>query len=215
MNSELAARYNEPHRKYHNIKHIAYMFKTFKEHFDPRAAEEILLYEDGEYGPNTITGVGQYAGAIAVAIKYHDVVYEPEKGDQYNVSESVKLMWEEYPPTRKYLFHPEKVAKAIMNTTHHTISEQDEQDPIYCAIAGTLFDLDLWHLSDAEKLQETNKLIQQEYNATDEQWAIGRSQWLRKFLERDTIYNTSIGAERETIARRLLEDDLKELESRL
>ncbi len=156
---ELLSRYSEPARAYHNLEHIVAMLDE--------------LEPMNEADP-----------AIAMAIWFHDAVYDPKAKDNEGQSaELAKKMIEDIGlPTMfgKY------VGSLIMATKHTLV-------PIGRA-AQVLVDLDLMVLRKSEREFEAYEAgIRKEYDWVPEaDFNVGRSKILQSFLDRPSIYSTEL-----------------------
>jgi predicted metal-dependent HD superfamily phosphohydrolase len=195
----VVAAYTEPHRVYHNIDHLQYMIHNLR-----------TLYSDL---PKDVFD------ATLWAIMYHDIVYNIPSKKQTNEELSSDLFIAEHGDHSLVV----EIAQAIRCTEGHQldfeysikneIAEKMGRPTPAWTIVSTLIDLDLWALSDEELYLENNDKIKLENNASDEQWVVGRSNWLEAFLQRDKIYYTTLGKTREAEARRILQADLDNLNS--
>ncbi len=192
-NPKVFAAYTEPHRKYHDINHIHYMLNVLDE-----IKDQIFIFKglrDKWNHPDFL--------AVYWAILYHDIVYNvPDPLKQNEIASAA--MWVQDSGNWEYSY---VVEQAILSTRTHILPENSN------IVSKVLVDIDLWALSDEQVYLKNNELIKLENNANDEQWRIGRGNWLKTFLERDRIYYTEPGMNREAEARRILEQDLKNLQN--
>ena len=178
--------YSESHRKYHDLYHIKYMVSVLQAQYS--------------HLPTTITDY------ILWAVMYHDIVYNIPSESGLNEDLSAELFMTYHGDHSR----AELIAAAIRHTKTH-ILPHDLPRGFGRQIAEHLIDLDLWALSDEDEYLQNNAKIKAENNATDEEWIVGRGNWLRGFLERDQIYYTDLGRTRENDARCILEADLASL----
>lgn len=200
---ELTKAYQEPHRFYHTLEHINYMLCLCRK----------LGWE--------------LTKDLCYAIWFHDAIYIP--GDQYNEMKSTLLL-------DHFLFGKpdhhtklltdddrlfEEVKHAILSTKDHIPRNE---------LATKLIDLDLAILAEDSTLSAESfpdfmttyhqmgewpymtylKQVRREFHAaTDEQWADGRSKWIRSMLRKEIF---CIIKDKEVPARYNLEGELKTYE---
>ncbi len=193
MNIEsILTHYDEPHRHYHNRKHIEYMFNT--------AEKEGVKIKEGD--------------PLWYAIVYHDIVYKPTRKDNEEKSANIykdyfwKLFKKESGKIQFGAFITPNFTleslpqRLIMLTKTHRIDNTmwfDDQ----LQIAENLIDLDLAILGDTwEVYQEYVYNVRKEYShLTDEEWKEGRGKWLSDMMDRKSIYYTDWGKKREDQAK--------------
>lgn len=168
---DIAARYNETQRAYHSLRHIEHLFIEFDE-------------------------IGHYLHEphiIALALYYHDVIYDPTRSD--NELKSAVYAVE---ALKHYLTdeHCHYIYALIMMTAIHQLDEladhQKRSDPAY------LLDMDLSILgvpwTDYECYAQA---IRQEYaHVSMVDYRIGRITVLEKLLAHPPIYITDYYHER-------------------
>lgn len=113
---DIAARYSETHRTYHSLRHIEYLFAAFDE-------IDHYLHE-----PNL----------IALALYYHDVIYDPMRAD--NELKSAEYAIDRLQP---YLTDAQcsYIYALIMMTATHQLDKLTDQQK--CSDAAYLLDMDL------------------------------------------------------------------------
>ena len=156
----LMTRYAEAQRAYHNLCHIQDCLREFD------SARSLATDPD----------------AAEMAIWFHDAVYDPKARDNEELSAQLA----------EYLFEaadlPEtfsqKVTRLILATKHD--APPDDKD------AALLIDVDLSVLGQPrETFAEYEAAIRQEYAWADSaEFATGRSNLLKSFLKRPSIYQT-------------------------
>ncbi len=176
---DLLARYGEPHRAYHNLAHIVAML------------DELELVRESD-------------PAIALAIWFHDAVYDPKAKD--NEERSATLAKDSI--ERIGLPDPlgEQVSDLIMATRHAVV-------PVDRA-AQLLVDLDLAILGQPEKEFDAYEAgIRREYDwVSQPDFCTGRSKILRSFLDRPSIYATELFRDMyEDVARKNVEQSIEQL----
>lgn len=182
---ELICAYRQPHRHYHTLDHIAALLVLLESHADASNDRD----------------------ALAAAILFHDVVYEPRRQDNEVASASLAA---------KHLtslgFPDElvaKVARCILATRHAR-----EAASIDDADLALLLDLDLSILAAPRNAYRTYALsVRREYaHVPDELYRPGRRRVLEEFLGRTRIYRTGpLRSLWEASARANLEAEIAEL----
>jgi len=177
----LQIRYSEPHRAYHNLKHIKSMLDNF----------------------DSVRQTAEAPDALEWAIWCHDVVYDPQRKDNEELSaiESNRL-------TRASGLSQDfadLAASLIMATAAHEPKTRDE---------ALIVDLDLAILGAPEPdFDAYEGQIRSEYSWVPEQdYRVGRSKVLQTFLDRDQIYTTQPFHHLEQAARSNLKRSLAALE---
>ncbi|QXV74068.1 putative metal-dependent phosphohydrolase protein [Rhizobium phage RHEph12] len=171
--AELRELYSEPHRFYHNTKHI----------------EDMLANADkSEYPPNH---------PIYIAIAYHDAVYYPQSKRNEELSRwlftaHADAYGFEMPNNRKM-----DVRRAIMATKNHTHEDWDSELPWI----KEMLDFDLWGLGNSyEEFEHNTVCIYAEFkrHVTMRQFCHGRINFFNKLIERPLF---RVHADREKQAR--------------
>jgi predicted metal-dependent HD superfamily phosphohydrolase len=160
---EVIRAYREPARHYHTLAHIAALLREFEAH----SAE----VRDGD--------------AIALAIIFHDVVYDPRRQD--NEQQSAIVARERLTALGFATSLVQKVVAYIEATQH---GREDFEDPDL----ALLLDLDLSTLACApEAYRLYAAAIRREYgHVPDALYRVGRRQILQGFLARERIYRTPL-----------------------
>jgi predicted metal-dependent HD superfamily phosphohydrolase len=180
--AEIIARYDEAHRAYHTLTHIS----------------NCLGWLDATLA------LAERPDELALALVYHDVVYDPWRSD--NEQLSAQLFREharvaELPgPAR------ERICTLIVGTATHAATSGD---------GALLNDIDLAVLgAEPAEYEVFEANVQREYAAVARPlFLAGRQRVLRSFLERPAIYATAFFAERlEARARRNLSAALVQLQ---
>jgi predicted metal-dependent HD superfamily phosphohydrolase len=158
---DLVARYAEPQRHYHNLEHVAEVLKV--------AAK--------------LADAGGNADGIALAVWYHDAVYDPRAKD--NEERSAALAVAVLAPLGVPKELLERVADLIRATAHTTAVPADAESAI-------LLDADLAILgAEVGRYRRYADAIRGEYAWVDDAaYREGRAKVLETFLARDRIYRT-------------------------
>ena len=174
--------HREPGRHYHNLRHV----------------EECLMELDAES-----TG-GLDRDEIALALWFHDAVYDPKVSD--NEAASARLASESLTALELPGATIERVRRLILATDHRRMPETDAEKRIA--------DIDLSILGSSEvHYNRYASAIRGEYRHVPEvTYRIGRRKVLRNFLDRPSIYHThDFRARFENTARRNLRAELERL----
>jgi predicted metal-dependent HD superfamily phosphohydrolase len=166
----LAAAYGEPHRRYHTLVHIVEMLDCLD--------QSRHLAAD--------------ADAVALAVWFHDAVYDSTVAHGANEAASADLLSVLCPVDTAAPAHA-----MILHSVHHGPSG-DPDTRLFC-------DLDLYRLAGPlETFLRHGDDVRAEYGwVSDEAWASGRAAFMGGMLRRPVIYQTDYWRERlESDARR-------------
>jgi predicted metal-dependent HD superfamily phosphohydrolase len=158
--AELIDAYSAPSRHYHNLAHIRDCLdqsdSVFNQLEDPRA--------------------------LAAAIWFHDVIYDPTRPD--NEARSADLADQHLRAMQQPEEFIAKVHDLILDTRH--TAPPTTQDGAY------MVDIDLSILGrDPETFDAYDRAIRQEYiHVPEEAYRTGRAKVLRSFLSREFLYHT-------------------------
>ena len=185
---DIAMRYNEPQRAYHSLQHIQQLFGQFEQ-------IKHLFHE-----PHI----------IALAIYYHDVIYEPTRSD--NELKSAEYVVESL---TGYLSAEQcqHIYALIMMTASHQIdnwSNETKEREKY-SDAAYLLDMDLSILGSSWSVYEHYAhAVRQEYaHVLDGDYRVGRMAVLKELLAHPTLYLTDYYYERlEKQARKNIEHEI-------
>ena len=162
---DIATHYNEPQRAYHSLQHIQQLFEQFER-------IEQYLYE-----PHI----------MALALYYHDVIYEPTRSD--NELKSAEYAIE---ALKDYLSAEQcqHIYALIMMTANHQINKLADENKI--SDAAYLLDMDLSILGAPwSEYQQYAQAVRQEYaHVTKVNYRVGRITVLQKLLTHTTLYLT-------------------------
>lgn len=159
---DLLARYREPQRHYHTLQHLEECFA----------------------GYDLLRGSMQRPGEVALALWFHDAVYDPQRGD--NEAPSADLAADTLCRAGAGEAPIARVRALILATQGHAAGADDPD----CAI---LLDIDLGILGAAPaRFAEYERQIRAEYaHVPDEAYRVGRTRVLNGFARRDRIYATA------------------------
>jgi predicted metal-dependent HD superfamily phosphohydrolase len=157
----LAAAYGEPHRAYHNAAHVTEVLRWFE-----LVADEI--------GWND-------AGAVYLAVVFHDAVYEPTRSD--NEARSAQL-------ARELAHAPERTAELILLTARHGSIEPGSVD----SDAAHFLDCDTAILgAPPAEFEAYDAAIAAEYrHIPADVFRAGRRAFINKVLARPYIFLTEL-----------------------
>jgi predicted metal-dependent HD superfamily phosphohydrolase len=162
---DIANCYNEPQRAYHTLDHLQQLFGQFEQIYHQ-------LHE-----PHF----------IALALYYHDVIYDPRRSD--NELESAEYAVE---ALKGYLSAEQcqHIYVLIMMTATHELHECLDKDTV--SDAAYLLDMDLSILGAPwSEYHQYAQAVRQEYaHVTKENYHLGRIAVLEKLLRHPTLYLT-------------------------
>jgi predicted metal-dependent HD superfamily phosphohydrolase len=158
---ELQAAYAQPQRFYHNQQHL----------------QECLTRL------NEVKHLARYPEHIAIALYFHDAIYDPQAHD--NEAQSAAWVAHVLKSSGASMALIERIKQWIMATQHHVIHEDDNDGKL-------LLDIDLSILGqEPARFKQYEQQIKQEYAwVADEAFKQGRCQVLESFLQRKWIYQT-------------------------
>lgn len=182
MLPEITKRYSEPHRRYHTIEHPARMLAN-------AARFKIKLTDEQIW-----------------AIWLHDLVYEPgaKDNEERSAEEGTRLMLE----FGLYLGDETKldnVERIILDTKDHVARHPQSE---------VVIDLDLFVFAeDWEYYIESSERVAKEFNTFvgSEEWAEGRTAFLRGMLERKPFFLTKYCNHWDCAARNNIEEEIQQL----
>jgi predicted metal-dependent HD superfamily phosphohydrolase len=159
----LCAAYSEPHRRYHTLSHLVWLFDCLERH-----AEEI----------------GDPA-RVAFACWYHDIVYDPRRSD--NEAKSAERAIKELDALRAASDLRSHVMQLIIATKDHTAGGRDYDDDIFLdadfAILG----------SPESEYRDYVRNVRAEYAHVDDAgWKAGRGAFLKKIAAAPRIFRTGV-----------------------
>lgn len=157
---ELVRRYQEPHRAYHTLQHLRECF-------------ELL---------DATRDAADHPHEVELALWFHDAVYDTHRSD--NEEQSADLAERSMLAGSVDPSIVQRVKSLIMVTKHDRPCRSRDE--------AVLTDIDLAILgSDPERFAEYERQIRVEYSwVPDQQFRDGRTAILRRFLQRDSIFNT-------------------------
>ena len=179
----LVARYQEPHRHYHDLEHLAEVLKVV----------------------GKLADMATDLDAILLAAWYHDAVYDPRAKD--NEEQSAELMRTAFAGFAVPAKMIDRAASMIRATAHAEHERGDGDTAILLdadlAILG----------AEEKRYLRYSEAIRQEYDWVDaEAYRSGRTKVLEAFLKRERIYRTEwMFAVGEEAARRNLVGELERL----
>jgi len=188
VDAELRGRaaYAEPHRHYHDERHLDECLQQLDREHDLSEHELRLL---------------------RWAVLWHDAVYEPTRGD--NEERSAKLAFAELTACGIDDGEAAEVARLILLTKDHRAEPSDR-------LGALIVSVDLAILgSDPERYRSYAADVRKEYaHVPDEAWGAGRAAVLKRLLAADPLYpDPALRAELEGQARRNMEDELRALDA--
>ena len=183
LTANLAARYAEPHRRYHTLAHVQALLR----HLDTHRA------------------LARQPAHIEAAIWYHDVVYDTRRDDNEICSADIARF--ELMSIGWLGIDVERVAGMVEATRHHRVVDGDSDTLLFLDLDLSVLG------AGASEYDAYRDAIRAEFSwvpGTD--YRAGRTQVLRAFLERDAIYRTpELAARWEAPARSNLQRELAAL----
>jgi len=181
---DLCASYSEPHRRYHTLAHLTSLFACLEHH-----AEEI-----GD------------PPRIAFATWYHDIVYDPRRGD--NEAKSAERALKELADLGADGALRSHVMQLILATKDHTKGGRDYDDDIFLDA-----DFAILGAPEAEYRQYVRDVRAEYAHVDDARWKAGRGAFLSKLAAGPRIFRTGVfEGEYAAQARTNIAWELKELE---
>ncbi len=156
--------YGEPHRAYHNLRHIEACFRVF---------EQLRRSEDFRESEK----------AVDLAIFFHDIVYVP--GDKRNEEISAGLLQIVRNIGTCSQSDVQHASVAILATkSHETVADN--------IVSQIMIDVDLSVLggTGGEYALFVSRVRQEYAQVSNEAWRLGRATFLTKMLERKVIFQT-------------------------
>jgi len=160
---QLRARYNEPHRHYHNEHHLIECFESYE-----------VLFETEFASP----------GEVALAIFYHDAIYEiPGTDNEYRSAELARKELSQLGITTHSITAISSMIDASMHRSGHAPKTGDER---------YFLDIDMSILgAQHHRFDEYERQIRAEYSIyPDDQFNAGRAKVLKTFLDMESIFYT-------------------------
>jgi predicted metal-dependent HD superfamily phosphohydrolase len=163
---DIVHRYSEQHRHYHNLAHIAYLFKWCDKYIDQV----------------------KHPAVVGFAILYHDIVYDTYRQDNEELSAAIAEAHLTQLNINNKLLN--NIKHFIIASKDHVIYDDA---PLKEDLAIFL-DLDLVILaSDEEYYKRYSEKIRQEYaKYRDDLYKTGRKLALQKISETPTIYSSKV-----------------------
>lgn len=185
LHERLAERYAEPHRRYHDLRHLHEVLQTVDE----------------------LAAVADDIDAVRWAAWFHDAIYDVHRGD--NEERSADLAVREltdigYDPKRV-----DEVARLVRLTATHHPGDGDNNGAVLCDADLRILATDPWR--HAEYVHD----VREEYaHVPEPDFRKARAAVLRDLLSADRLYRTELAHGRwEERARANLAAELRQLES--
>ena len=185
LHARLAERYAEPHRRYHDLRHLHEVLQTVNELAD--AADDLE--------------------AVRWAAWFHDAVYDVHRAD--NEERSADLAVRELTDLGYDSARVDEVARLVRLTATHHPADGDANGAVLCDADLRILATDPWR--HAEYVHD----VREEYaHVSEDDFRKGRAAVLRDLLSADRLYHTDLAHGRwEDRARANLTAELRELES--
>ncbi len=175
------ARYSEPHRRYHNLKHV-----------------DIMIYLQQVHAHHITDN-----DTVSFAIFFHDIVYDVKQSDNEELSALAARAF-----LQRTNFPAERIAQvmAFIRATKTHLNTSNNTDLDYFLD----FDLSILGTDDREYFTYAEQIRYEYRMYSDTQYKTGRKKVLAHFLALPAIYKTAIfREEREAIARENLDTELR------
>lgn len=178
--------YSEPHRSYHNLKHLQECLEVFDE----------------------VKSLAVKPALLEAALWFHDVIYDPQTTSE-NEEMSADLARDALETGAVEQAVVEHIRSLILVTKHH-VPDNRPDAALICDIDLSILG------REEERFQEYEEAIAQEYAWVPEvDYVKGRRRVLEKLLQRDRLYFTDFFAQRyEARARSNLRWSLERLQAR-
>lgn len=182
---ELLRRYAEPHRRYHDTRHLA----------------EVMDVVD------SLAELADDVEAVRLAAWFHDAVYDPQRSD--NEERSAALAEQVLPRLGMPETQTREVARLVRLTAEHDPVPGDRNGELLCDADLAVL------ASPEQRYREYAAGVRAEYDALDDTaFARGRAAVLRRLLERTALFRTEPGRARwESAARLNVSRELAELDA--
>ncbi|MFZ0324320.1 MAG: metal-dependent phosphohydrolase [Actinomycetes bacterium] len=169
--ARLRARYREPHRHYHDLRHVESVLAMVDELADSQA-----LSDDDRC-------------VVRLAAWFHDAVYDPRASD--NEHRSAELARQTLSGVGAATEAADEVARLVIVTTEHVVEAGDVRAAVLC-------DADLSILgSAADRYADYVRGVRAEYAFVDDAgFRKGRAAVLRRLLAREHVFATSDARQR-------------------
>ncbi len=181
---DIAKCYSEPTRVYHTLEHLQQLFTQFEQIKDRL----------------------QQPSIIALALFYHDVIYDPTRSDNELKSAEYALEL-----LSKYLSseQSERIYNLIMMTADHQLNDVDSDDK-EASDTAYLLDMDLSILGAPwPDYEQYAKAVRQEYShVTVADYRAGRTKVLQGLLAHPKLYLTNYYQRLESQARQNIEREI-------
>jgi predicted metal-dependent HD superfamily phosphohydrolase len=194
----LEAAYNEPHRAYHSLEHIAETLALLDEYVQHTPAEAYLSELEAQ--------------EVVVALFYHDAVYDPKAPD--NEEQSAELCRSHLEAVEVAAEERERIARLVLATKH--LGRVDAERPGTAHAEAVIRDIDLSILGKPrDRYRRYIAGVRKEYrHLSDRAFREGRLRVVAHFLSLPRLYRTSYFFERfEAPARGNLADELAAIET--
>jgi len=185
LRARLAVRYAEPHRRYHDLRHLHEVLQTVDELAD--AADDVE--------------------AVRWAAWFHDAVYDVHRSD--NEERSADLAVHELTRLGCDPVRVEEVSRLVRLTATHRPLSGDGNGAVLCDADLRILATDPWRHA------EYVHAVREEYaHVPEDDFRRGRAAVLRALLSADRLYRTEVAYTRwEERARANLVAELRRLES--
>lgn len=157
---KLLLKYQEPHRKYHNLTHLKECFEEFEK----------------------IKASLRNPSAVKLAIWYHDAIYNPEKQD--NEKKSSQFFLKDAKILRLSEILKKEVSRLILKTKHQLPPTKTDEKLLLD------IDLSILGKPEKRFKEYENQIREEYYFLEKREFNQKRSSFLKSLLKRKNIYST-------------------------
>lgn len=192
----LKSQYLSSNRHYHDIRHIFLTLELYD-----------IIKDDIDSIEDRI--------AMQYALIYHDCIYSPKRGEDFNIDSSIKMALDatENLKMSNYgdYYFGSRVKDFIMATHHYKLFANIDERNNLSIEQKYISDIDLYSLSaDSHLFNKNNINIRKEFShLSDDEFNTGQLQFFNKVLSLDNIYLTKFFGKFETTARKNIENYIK------
>lgn len=177
VRDDLVARWSESHRGYHDLRHLDEVLTALEQ------LRESTLDTDAEWA--TVVFAAWFHDAVYDIVTAHDVDAGDTQGAVSNEERSAEL-------ARKALSASAIDRTVVADTVSLVLASQEHNVIDTRGPHAAFHDADLWILSaPQDRFDDYCRAVRREYAAApDDAYAHGRSEILRPFLTRESVYRT-------------------------
>ncbi|MGH8967323.1 MAG: HD domain-containing protein, partial [Actinomycetes bacterium] len=161
LRARLTERYREPHRRYHDVRHLQEVLAS---------VDELAEYADDQE-------------EVRWAAWFHDAVYDVRRDD--NEEQSARLAVSELTGLGRTAAFVDEVARLVRLTLDHRPADDDTPGQLLCDADLAIL------AAPAERYAEYAATVREEYeHLSDEEFRVGRTQVLERLMEKESLFST-------------------------